>query len=119
MEKIEGMPVEFAILASRMGKPLNCEVFLQLANNCIEGTSTKEAVVAWKQKIKSKNMKLGNQCYNQFMKCNQDQLDRVRGKMKDINQELWGTYQNIEIMCNIIYKWLKDVGHTRKLDHPI
>jgi hypothetical protein len=119
MELIEPLLVGFCIRASRIGEPLNREVFLDLANSLIEGTPTQEKVEQWKAKIKAAKNKLGNGYYSAFMKRNQEHIKRGRGYKKDTNRVLWGTYQNLLHMYDKIYALLEEVGHAIKLDLPV
>jgi hypothetical protein len=119
MVEAEKALIPIALSAIEMGEPLDRATFLGLANSMIEGTETQELVKNWQSVHKKEPTGvLSAQYYTLFMNRHKHTLNTTVGQKRDINRQQWGTFTNISLMYDEIYKLLERHGIAEKMLIP-
>jgi hypothetical protein len=117
--KMEPVLVQYCIRLCKVGKALDKQQVLLLANSLIKNNDCEKFVIAWK---KSQGMYdetkplLGNKWYLSFLKRHSDKIRRGRCKVQDVNRKSWCTYDHFEAMYADVYETMVKAGVAKRLD---
>jgi hypothetical protein len=100
-----------------MGEPLDKnKTFLEVANSMLDGTEPQKAVRNWQSVHKKEPTGvLGARYYTLFMNRHKHTLSTTVGQKRDINRQQRGTFTNISLMYDEIYRLLELHGIAEKM----
>lgn len=120
MAAVEPVLAALCLKLVRSCQPLDATDFLDLATSLVAGTETEAKIREHHKKSKASNNGplLSKKYYHNFLKRHGHLLQSMKASNKDNNRQLWGTFHNMQIMYDVIYKELVEAGIAKVLDAP-
>ena len=113
---IEPFLLQIAMWKQEAGQPITPSEGIQLANSLIDGKPTQDRLREFQKSIKAEPTGLVSaKFWLQFVKRNKEKLEVGKGYRVAGNITEWVTYENVELMYDLVYEQMVKAGVAKKL----
>ena len=113
---IEPFLLQIAMWKQEAGQPITPSEGIQLANSLIDGKPTQERLKEFQTSIRAEPTGLVSaKFWLQFVKRNKEKLEVGKGYRVAGNRTEWVTYENVELMYDLVYEQMVQAGVAKAL----